>query len=301
MNTVASIAAEEPKKAAHAGLPPALATAYAETLEEFNASGFAQDRKLVEHPKPMQIAEIATIASLLPEPATLVDIGTGTGIVPRVFDRVGYDVICLDQAPEDKTRDALQRLLDLNMTGHFVEVGEAPVPLADGTADLVFAGDVIEHLPHSPRPFMDEVRRILKPGGWCVLTTPNAVRLPVRIKVALGYSNWMPLEEIYGKPRNYGHHKEYTRAELLDLFARTGLTDGQCIYVEDTLRRPRIAHRLSDIRTKNRFILEAGRHNSFDPLNPMEYIRLAMSATVMAVPGFRSSLVCWARKPAVAE
>ena len=42
--------------------------------------------------------------------------------------------------------------------------------------DVIFAGDLIEHLPN-PGLFLDRVRAHLKPGGRLILTTPNCFNL----------------------------------------------------------------------------------------------------------------------------
>lgn len=56
-------------------------------------------------------------------------------------------------------------------------VGDAqPLPFRDGAFDAVFAGELIEHLP-DPRPGVAEFRRVLRPGGTLILTTPNRLRL----------------------------------------------------------------------------------------------------------------------------
>ena len=46
------------------------------------------------------------------------------------------------------------------------------IPVATASADIVAALETIEHL-ENPRPFCRELVRILKPGGWLVLSTPN--------------------------------------------------------------------------------------------------------------------------------
>jgi SAM-dependent methyltransferase len=56
-------------------------------------------------------------------------------------------------------------------------VAEAqPLPFRAQTFDALFAGELIEHLV-DPRPGLAEFRRVLKPDGVLILTTPNRLRL----------------------------------------------------------------------------------------------------------------------------
>ena len=47
-----------------------------------------------------------------------------------------------------------------------------PIPYPDGFFDSVFAGETIEHVTNPVR-LLVECNRVLKPGGRCVMTTPN--------------------------------------------------------------------------------------------------------------------------------
>jgi SAM-dependent methyltransferase len=47
------------------------------------------------------------------------------------------------------------------------------IDLPTASVDLFFGGESIEHVENTDA-FLDEVHRLLKPGGLCVLTTPNA-------------------------------------------------------------------------------------------------------------------------------
>jgi SAM-dependent methyltransferase len=46
------------------------------------------------------------------------------------------------------------------------------IPLASASVDVIFASDVLEHLVN-PAVFVSELYRVLRPGGYMVLDTPN--------------------------------------------------------------------------------------------------------------------------------
>jgi 2-polyprenyl-3-methyl-5-hydroxy-6-metoxy-1,4-benzoquinol methylase len=55
------------------------------------------------------------------------------------------------------------------------EIG-GELPLQDNLFDVVWASEVIEHVADTAR-WLSEVRRVLRPGGRLLLTTPNHSRL----------------------------------------------------------------------------------------------------------------------------
>jgi ubiquinone/menaquinone biosynthesis C-methylase UbiE len=58
---------------------------------------------------------------------------------------------------------------------------DGPLPCEDNAFDLVWASEVIEHVADTAR-WLSEVRRVLRPGGRLLLTTPSHGRL----RLALG-------------------------------------------------------------------------------------------------------------------
>ena len=49
-----------------------------------------------------------------------------------------------------------------------------PFPYPDEHFDLVIAGEIIEHLIYDPMRLLVESRRVLRDGGYLLITTPNA-------------------------------------------------------------------------------------------------------------------------------
>jgi SAM-dependent methyltransferase len=84
----------------------------------------------------------------------------------------------------------------------------------EGQFDCAVAIDVLEHLEQD-KPFLEELKRVLKPGGKAVVTVPNGDNglLANRIKWRLGMT-----------PEVYGHTRAgYTVTELSDAIQRAGL------------------------------------------------------------------------------
>jgi SAM-dependent methyltransferase len=87
------------------------------------------------------------------------DVGARAGVQTAWLRSRGYEVTPIDYEPV--TDECLQ--VDANQR----------LPFADGTFDLVWCSEVIEHL-NDPAFSLAELRRVTKQGGLLVLTTPNS-------------------------------------------------------------------------------------------------------------------------------
>jgi SAM-dependent methyltransferase len=102
---------------------------------------------------------------------------------------------------------------------HNVNVEQAILPHADATFDHMLFCEVLEHMTHDPLRALLELKRVLKPGGTMVLTTPNAARLENVVTFLEGRNMYDPFSG-YGP---YGrHNREYTRHELHLLMTHCG-------------------------------------------------------------------------------
>ncbi len=65
---------------------------------------------------------------------------------------------------------------DLIRPDQVVQAGD-PFPFDKGTFERIYLGHVLEHVPWERLPvFLDEVRRVLKPGGWLMVVGPDTLR-----------------------------------------------------------------------------------------------------------------------------
>jgi 2-polyprenyl-6-hydroxyphenyl methylase/3-demethylubiquinone-9 3-methyltransferase len=110
--------------------------------------------------------------------AILVDAGCGGGLLAPHIDRLGYRHIGVDLR-----RSGLEQSAARGVTAVTGDV--TALPLADGTADVVVAGEILEHVTDLPAA-VAELCRVLRPGGLLVLDTVNDTRLGRFVTVTLG-------------------------------------------------------------------------------------------------------------------
>lgn len=99
---------------------------------------------------------------------TVLDLGCGAGEFSEALLTAGAMPIGVDVARE-ALRRAQERLPGADL--RLWRDGE-PLPLEDGSVDAVWAGEVIEHVADVAR-WLSEVRRVLRPRGALLLTTPH--------------------------------------------------------------------------------------------------------------------------------
>ncbi len=108
------------------------------------------------------------LSGLALERPVVADIGCGK---PAISDFLGHGAIRIDCSRGTKP--------------DIVADVSKGIPLGSGSVDVCIAGDVIEHLPESKR-FLGEVRRVLKSGGYLLISVPNAVSLRRRAAWMMG-------------------------------------------------------------------------------------------------------------------
>ena len=98
----------------------------------------------------------------------VVDVGCGIGRFLEYASDVAADYIGVDVVRHPG--------LSPDAAFHLADLDREEIPLPSESADIVTALETIEHL-ESPRAFCRELARVLKPGGWLVLSTPNQLSM----------------------------------------------------------------------------------------------------------------------------
>lgn len=143
----------------------------------------------------------------------VLDCGAGDGAISEMIKMKGNEVISVDFGEVIKTSKG---------KGLDAFAAEATrLPFRDEVFDAGFFGEIIEHQIEY-RPFLLEAKRILKPNGRVVLTTPNVGRLRNRLSGILGDTT--PWHE-WDKPI---HHVRYwTFFSLSQALAKEGFLVGR--------------------------------------------------------------------------
>lgn len=102
-----------------------------------------------------------------PQETKVLDLGVNTGLYFALFSGIGFQVSGLDI-----NRNNIEQMRRLFPT-HELQYGDLNTRLNvdSETLDVVWAGEIIEHIPNTANA-ISEMHRVLKKGGLLVLTTP---------------------------------------------------------------------------------------------------------------------------------
>lgn len=165
-------------------------------------------------------------------PGRVLDLGCGEGVLlSSLVERLAGDAVLVGMDAVPPPADSAWQPVTGDIAGR--------LPFADGSFDVVIAGEVIEHVPH-PDLMLSEIRRILSPSGTLVLSTPNIVGWANRVLVQLGIQplftetssevhlgrRWRALGQ---GNQVQGHLKVFSHRALREILVRTGYTVAETI------------------------------------------------------------------------
>ena len=176
------------------------------------------------------------IIGLLDAPGTeaMLDVGCDDGEKTLLFARaLGATCICGTEVVEERV--AVARSRGIQVTIADIEDG---FPFPDAGFDVVTSNQVIEHLADTDR-FVREVYRVLRPGGFAVISTENLASWHNIAALILG---WQPFsltnvtaqrlglgnplalhrEESWEQPPTWQHRRVFAYRALVELFESHG-------------------------------------------------------------------------------
>lgn len=161
----------------------------------------------VRHRDRIWRRRIERVERLCSPPGRLLDVGCGTGDFLRVARGRSWQVSGTEISPHAVKAAAAE--------GLEVKPGEVwEAGFSSGAFDVVTCWHVIEHVA-DPRRVLEEIRRVLKSGGWLVLATPNLDDRIFRVAYVLARGRWPPLFEPDERELHLFHFSARTLRELV--------------------------------------------------------------------------------------
>ncbi|EMI52261.1 class I SAM-dependent methyltransferase [Rhodopirellula sallentina] len=169
------------------------------------------------------------VAAAVPPGARILEVGAFTGVVSIALKQLGYSV-CASDIPfviNDEATKELFKKEGIDVLPH--ELSQVPFLSADDSFDAIVFCEVLEHLNFNPLPLIGEFQRILRPGGAVYCATPNLASIKNRTFLFRGKAFYNPIEHLeWNLTPETGmsvglHWREYTKAEMCQLFESRGL------------------------------------------------------------------------------
>jgi SAM-dependent methyltransferase len=161
----------------------------------------------------------------------VLDVGCSPPFVLSTLQSLGYAATGVDVQPAAFANS--QRELGFDAVACNIE--QEPLPFADGTFDAVLMCEVFEHLRINPVRTMHEILRVVRPGGFLHLTTPNFFSLGGLKSLLVERKGYFyTRRDLYDELDQIniegfsGHVREYTYREVESFLARVGFSRIDC-------------------------------------------------------------------------
>ena len=142
----------------------------------------------------------------------VLDVGCANGIVlrslPPGLQRVGLDISSV----------LLERVQKAGIETRLCDFDNNPFPLESDSFDLVLANDVIEHVLHTDH-VLNEINRVLKPGGLLIISIPN-----VNQPISLIMQFLLDLTPMFAARYRCTHYRDFTNRLFSRILSIHGLT-----------------------------------------------------------------------------
>ena len=184
-----------------------------------------------KRPDGRYIQTLHLLTQIASQGESILDLGAMPGHLSVLMQKAGYAVKGADIEPDRMEKFWMK--YDIEVRQCDLEVGK--IPYSDKKFDVVLFTETIEHLYSDPIKVLDEINRILKPGGRVVLSTNN-VNIITKIDYALEVPFQCPVKahKKLKTQGSRGHVRLYQRSELVRLLEYCGFI----VIKEDYVGKP---------------------------------------------------------------
>lgn len=193
------------------------------------------------HVNPIELEEKVMFSWLPKNHGCLLDVGCGVGNIAVELQKYGFEVFGIDFSSV-----AINQAHESGVNAKVCDVDREGIPFDNDYFDVIWAGDVIEHV-YDPIFLLKEVFRTLKPKGVLLLTTPNVMTIKQRLIIAI--TGRSPQTQTYRRWKSFKHHTLFSR-ELLEF-----MVNGAGLKLNRLWARTKLPGFRNEILLKNRFLV----------------------------------------------
>jgi SAM-dependent methyltransferase len=162
-------------------------------------------------------AEIVANRPELKAATAILDIGCGDGEMLSLLRGRGKRLLGVDIAAP-----GVEETKAKGFEAWTVNLDQQPLPVGDAEMDAVLCFDVLEHI-FAPDRALDELTRVLRPGGFAMVSVPNAFNAYNRLNYALGRHRDIMDSAHWGAERFSEHIRLFSLDVLTKLLTDHGL------------------------------------------------------------------------------
>jgi 2-polyprenyl-3-methyl-5-hydroxy-6-metoxy-1,4-benzoquinol methylase len=222
----------------------------------------------------------------------VLEIGCYLGYLTLSMHKIGYEICGIDfdlyQFAEEATKQEIQlKKCDLN---------KDVIPFGEDEFDAIVFTEVLEHLNYwRLNAVFGEIRRVLKPGGILILSTPNLACLENRIFLLIGGIRYLG-----GGIIPPAHAREYTLQEVIQFVHNNGLGSKSFFYsmARDIITQPVVRERIGTAKLRREYASRQHVLKGF-VIHP-NWINIGRAISFplkKLVPSFRTTMFVVAQKP----
>lgn len=165
---------------------------------------------------------LETLIENIPNRSSVLEIGCYLGYLTLSMRKIGYEVCGIDLDLNQFMEEAARQKIPLKKC----DLDRDAIPFGDDKFDAILFTQVLEHLNYwRLDDVLREIRRVLKPGGILILSTPNLACLENRVFLLLGGTKYLG-----GGIIPPAHSREYTLQEIIQIMQKNGFRPKSMFY-----------------------------------------------------------------------